>query len=233
MRFLPLIAIFILPLALRAQRAGTGAATTFGNCSPSITGHGNNVTVKCGDEETTRAVLQILLKLQANQVPTQTILSKLDEILATVKDLQPRGFTREEQERFIKMLQPLTGTTVTILCANEGDDACIFAASFALIFMKAGWKPDLGGIKEPPWPHPTDWNTRIRPVHDNMRVIDFKGVRISYEPSLTKLGSKSKSFDEFLAALSDAHILSSKPIVTSSDANGILAQVVVFIGERP
>jgi hypothetical protein len=232
MRFTPLVAILALPLALRAQKAGTGAATTFGNCSPSITGHGNNVTVRCGDEATTKAVLQILQKLQANQVPTQTILSKLDQILADLHDLQPRGFTREEQERFVKMLEPLAGTTVTISC-DRYSDACAFGESFATIFMRAGWKPFLGDLKEPSDPHPADWNTKILPIPDKRQAIDFKGVRIAYEPSLAESGPRSESIREFTKALADAHILNQGPIITPRNSTGFFAQVFVLIGQRP
>lgn len=80
---LPVLVLIALPC--RAQTA-TGKAETRGSCSPAVSGNGNKITITCNGvgREEEKKIVAILNKILADQLDTEQVMAKLNEISKTV-----------------------------------------------------------------------------------------------------------------------------------------------------
>jgi hypothetical protein len=76
-----LATLVLIALPCHAQTT-TGKAETTGSCSPAISGSDNKLTITCSGvgKEQAQKILAILNKILANQLDTQQVMMKLDEI---------------------------------------------------------------------------------------------------------------------------------------------------------
>jgi hypothetical protein len=86
-----LVLLLFFAIPSWGQTTSTGRADTTGPCSPAVTGNNNqfNITCKGLSKEQGQRMLDILNKILANELDTQAVMAKLDEILGAVNPNQP------------------------------------------------------------------------------------------------------------------------------------------------
>jgi hypothetical protein len=82
--------LILVAMPCLCQTTSTGNATSSGPCSPANTGNKNTFTIKCGiDQKQGQEMLSIMNKILANQLDTNAVMTKLDEILKAVNPNLP------------------------------------------------------------------------------------------------------------------------------------------------
>jgi hypothetical protein len=81
---LAVFVVMVIPLIpLCSVGQTTGNATSTGTCNVANTGHSNNVVFQCGiGKEQGQKIVSILNKILSNQLDTDKVMAKLDELIA-------------------------------------------------------------------------------------------------------------------------------------------------------
>lgn len=80
-----LLLLTMVSIACQGQTPATGKAETKGTCSPAVSGNQNTFMIKCGiGEKQGSQMIEILNKILSNQISSDAVIAKLDEILKTV-----------------------------------------------------------------------------------------------------------------------------------------------------
>jgi hypothetical protein len=73
----------VVALIVDVQTGASNSSSTSGHCSPAMSGSHNRITLACTDEASQQAIIKILKRISDHQLNPQTVLEKLDEIIAT------------------------------------------------------------------------------------------------------------------------------------------------------
>lgn len=116
-----LMLALLIAMPCWSQTTTTGQAETSGPCSPAVTGSSNTFTINCGiGKEQGAALLKIVNKILANQLDTNAVMSKLDEL-----EKAERGNEEQLFESLNGRLFPANDQTPQSTCPAPPKDAYV------------------------------------------------------------------------------------------------------------
>ena len=85
-----LILSLLITIPCMGQTNTTGESKTSGPCSPAVSGSKNTFTIECGiSQKQGQKILDIVNKILANQMDTEAVMKKLDEVLEAINPNVP------------------------------------------------------------------------------------------------------------------------------------------------
>jgi hypothetical protein len=136
-----LILAWLITMPCFSQKT-TGQAETAGPCSPAVTGSSNTFTINCGiGKEQGAALLKIVNKILSNQLDTNAVMSKLDELEQVMKNstLHSRVLSPEKLQAFADALSTALGGMLRVVPAGSGEDIFPLARQLCEAAQKKGW----------------------------------------------------------------------------------------------
>ena len=140
MKYLFLVLLIALPCC--SQTTTTGQAETKGTCSPSNSGNNNTFTINCGiGKEQGAALLRIVNKVLANQLDTNAVMEKLDELEKVMKSsaLRSRVLSPEKLQAFADALGKAPGGVLRVIPAGSGEDIFPLEKQLCGAAHEKGW----------------------------------------------------------------------------------------------
>jgi hypothetical protein len=148
----PLILSLLIPAVLAAQRPAAIQQETEGSCSPAVVAPNGDVTITCRglDQSQTQFLERIpsLLEqlLKKKKADSQLILSRLDEIILGVAEIQgqdPRGLTPEDLNLIASAVSAFPGQEVAITAQGSDGEAIGLAEQLKEALARGGARVSL------------------------------------------------------------------------------------------
>jgi hypothetical protein len=137
-----LILVMLIAMPCCSQTTTTGQAETTGACSPANTGNNNTFTINCGiGKEQGAALLKIVNKVLANQLDTNAVMDKLDELEKVMKSsaLRSRVLSPEKLQAFADALSKAPGGVLRVIPAGSGEDIFPLEKQLCSAAHEKGW----------------------------------------------------------------------------------------------
>jgi hypothetical protein len=109
-----------------------------------VSGSNNTFSINCGiGKEQGAALLKIVNKILANQLDTNTVMAKIDELVQVVKSIaHDRVMSAERLKLFTSALGTAPGGLAAVL-AGSGDDGFPLARQICDAAKQEGWGPTI------------------------------------------------------------------------------------------
>lgn len=148
-------------LCAYGQTSATGPAKTTGPCSPAVPGSHNTFNIRCSgvDSAQISELHKVLNKILANQIDTNAVMTKLNEILATTRETaarsRPRTIDASTKAALIFEWAQLPAKIVVISEPMGAPESYQFAERVLAVLKDAKWQAE-GIVEQTTYPPRSD-----------------------------------------------------------------------------